>query len=398
MQYLFILLFLARSPLGLSLNEPRAASGQDRLARAIIYLAAYHGSPIAETRAKELAGYFRHYGAKWHVDPWLAASIACQESIFRNYPRKVKVRRCRTIVRNGRAVTECHRVWAGERGMMQVIFWYVRDAYRACTGKRLKHASQLVHTETNICVGTWLMAQKRNKILARMRAGRPFVVRGAGAKWSRRYRACSKRQRHFCRGRFKPYCDRLWWVASYNWGSHQLICGRTSRAIDYAGYPIRVIRRYVFITHKFQGGEAGWAHGAAQAVANEAAVRASDMNRQFASLNRALTHRRRHHHHRHRYATRTARHRRHRYATRTARHRRHRYAARVRRSSGRRSRHGFRPGVTVAQRGALRSGSTESVGKTWDPSRDFSVGSSVGLSVRGVDPIDRSGFLMAAPW
>jgi len=396
LQYLFIVALFAESPVGRPLDEVRVAFGQNRLARAISYLAAYHGSPVAEIRAKELAGYFRRYGAKWHVDPWLAASIACQESIFRDYPRKVKVRRCRTIVRNGRAETECHRVWAGERGMMQVIFWYVRDAYRACTGKRLKHASQLVHTETNICVGTWLMAHKRDKILARMRKRRPFVVRGAGAKWSRRYHACSSRQRHFCRGRFKPYCEKFWWVASYNWGSHQLICGRTRRAIDYAGYPMRVLRRYAFITHKFRGGEAGWTHGVGRSASKDTTGPTKDSNDQFALLNRALSHRHRHH----RHAVRTHRHRHHRHAVRTHRHSHHRYAARPHRHhpSGRRPRRGFRSGLAIATKGSARPDAAESIRMGWDPSRDFSVGSSVGLSVRGMDAIESFQDLRFEPW
>jgi len=77
------------------------------------------------------------------------------------------------------------------------------------------------------------------------------MVRGAEGSWLKRYAPCSKRHRHFCEGDMAEVCRRYWWVASYNWGSHQLLCGQTARGIDFTGYPIRVLGRLAYIWKRF---------------------------------------------------------------------------------------------------------------------------------------------------
>ncbi len=236
-----------------------ANSARTHLGRAVSFLAAYHGNPLSVERAEELAALFYRYGRRWKVNPYLVASIACQESIFRTYPRKVKVRRCRTVVVAGRAETRCEEYWAGERGMMQIIPSYVLEGYRACTGRRRLHRwSDLTPAEVNVCVGSWLLARKREAILDRMRRGKAFMVRGGEGSWKRHYAPCSRRHRHFCKGPMAQVCRRYWWVASYNWGSHQLLCGRTARGIDFAGYPIRVLGRLAYIWDHFAPSREIW--------------------------------------------------------------------------------------------------------------------------------------------
>ena len=226
--------------------------GRTPLGRALSFLAAYHNNPLSVERAEHLAALFYRYGRRWGVNPYLVASIACQESIFRSYPRKVRVRRCRTVIRQGRAETLCENYWAGERGMMQVIPSYVREGYRLCTGRRRwRRLSDLTPAEVNVCVGAWLLARKRKAILDRMRRGKGFIVRGAETSWRSRYAPCSRRHRHFCEGDNAETCRRYWWVASYNWGSHQLLCGPTARGIDFTGYPIRVLGRLAYIWKHF---------------------------------------------------------------------------------------------------------------------------------------------------
>jgi hypothetical protein len=222
------------------------------LGRAIAYLARYHKNPLRPARVRRLTRYFLRYGRLWGVDPWLAASIACQESIFRDHPRKVRVRRCRTVFRRGRVRTVCRDVWGGERGIMQMIPAYSKQGFYACTGRHWKDPDELSRTKISICVGIWMLARRRHKIAVRHRAGKSFRCRGGDHKYTRHYAPCNRRQRRFCRHGPRALCRRFWWAASYNWGSHKVVCGRITKGIDFAGYPIRVIRRYAHIVKKFR--------------------------------------------------------------------------------------------------------------------------------------------------
>ena len=215
-----------------------------------------HKNPVSRARALELAWYFTSYGRKWGVDPWLAVSVACQESIFRDRPARVKVRRCRTVVRDGVATRRCRRVWAGERGMMQMIPGYSKEAFFACKGRRWDDVEELQDTETSICVGLWMMARRKRKVRWRSSKGLSFQSKGIRRRWVPHYAPCSRRQRRFCRHGNRRLCARYWWIGSYNWGSHKVLCGRISRTVDFAGYPIRVLRRYKHIVRKFRQDQA----------------------------------------------------------------------------------------------------------------------------------------------
>ncbi len=215
-----------------------------RFAAAIRRLGATRGFPVPSHRAERLAGLFLRYGRQWRVNPYLVASVACRESGFRVRPRAVTIRRCRTIFAGGRAIERCELTPGRERGILQILPSSALRGLAAC-GRRRRHVERaLLDPDTNICVGTWLLARRRARILARLRRGRPFAVRGSAARWSRRHAPCSSRQRRFCQ-RHPGVCERFWWVAAHNWGSHQLVCGATGRGYDFQGYPIRVLRIFL---------------------------------------------------------------------------------------------------------------------------------------------------------
>jgi hypothetical protein len=220
-----------------------------RIERAITWLRNTSKMPVAKKRARDLARWFRKYGAMWKVDPWVAVAIAHQESHFRDRPPHLMITRCRTKFVDGSAVEICRKVWPGERGLMQVIPRWARKSFMACKGRSWKDPDELYDTETNICVGMHLLAARRAKIRDTMAKRRLFIVRGA--KWNYQYawKPCSWRQRKFCRGN-APLCARMWWVASWNWGSHRLYCGGRNR-FDTQGYPIKVLKRYKLIVKKF---------------------------------------------------------------------------------------------------------------------------------------------------
>lgn len=222
------------------------------LSKAISYLAKYHHNPLNKARSQQLARWFWKYGNRWAVDPWMAVSIACQESIFKDRPRKIFVNRCKTVIDGDRAIQICRKVWGGEYGMMQVVPTYAKPSFRACKGRKWKTTRELHDTETNLCVSIHLMAARRGRIRKRIRRRIPFMLRGAKGNWTRRYSPCSRRHRKFCKNGNKAYCKRWWWVASWNWGSHRVICNRVSKQHDFAGYPIRVIGRYRKIVERFK--------------------------------------------------------------------------------------------------------------------------------------------------
>lgn len=259
--------FLAAAPQADNPKEVQA------LARAIRFLGRYHKNPVQKARSVTLAQCFIKYGRRWSVDPWLAASVACQESIFKDRPRRIRIRRCKTSIRRGVAFNDCRSVWAGERGVMQVIPAYVKEGFVACKGRPWKSQDELSETDVAVCVGVWLMARKRNRIWKKIRRGLAFKVRGGGFDWSRSYHPCSKRQKQFCHNGNKGLCRRFWWVASYNWGSHKILCGRIDRTIDFEGYPIRIIRRYKTIVTMFGKGVKSLHGSSAQRLASEAGSR-----------------------------------------------------------------------------------------------------------------------------
>jgi len=215
-----------------------------RLAGAIRFVGREHGYPVGGKKAHRLALLFRRYGARWHVNPYLAMSVACQESGFLSHPSPAKLRRCGTVLEGGRAVSKCWYEEGRELGLMQVMPQFVPAAYRACVprGGRLRRR-RLLDPEVNVCMGVWLLARRRAKVLERLRKGRLFQVAGGTARWSSRYRPCSRRQRHFCRRGHMWECRRFWWVASYNWGGHKLVCGPLGRRADFEGYPMRILGR-----------------------------------------------------------------------------------------------------------------------------------------------------------
>jgi hypothetical protein len=224
---------------------------EDRIERAIVWLRAGARMPVERSRARLLSRLFRKYGKMWGVDPWIAVSIAFQESRFSDRPRPVHVTRCRTKIADGMAVEVCRKVWPGERGLMQVIPRWARTSFMACKGRSWKDPDELEDTETNVCVGMHLMAKRRARIRTTMRHRRLFVVRGASWRYQYAWKPCSPRQRRFCRNGNSALCRRLWWVASWNWGSHRLFCGRVRSRFDPQGYPIKVLRRYKMLVRKF---------------------------------------------------------------------------------------------------------------------------------------------------
>ncbi len=228
--------------LALGFLLPSEPQGREvaRFAAAIRHLGATRGFPVPPHRARRLAELFLRYGRRWHVNPYLVASVACRESGFRLRPRAVAVRRCRTSFAGGRAVQHCGLVPGKERGILQILPSSALAGLTACGHRRRRVADALLDPETNICVGTWLLARRRARILRRLRRRRPFAVRGGRAQWALRHAPCSPKQHRFCR-RHPWVCERFWWVAAHNWGSHQLLCGPTGRGYDFQGYPIRVL-------------------------------------------------------------------------------------------------------------------------------------------------------------
>jgi hypothetical protein len=225
--------------------------GLTPLARAIRFLARLRKNPVSEARARMLARYFRRYGKLWNVDPWLAITIACQESIFRDHPPKILVHRCRTVVRRGEPVRRCRKVWPGERGLMQIIPVYSEEAFFACEGRRWDRKDELIETRINVCAGIWTLAARRKALEDRQRINRAFIVRGSDRNWMQRFVPCGPYQLRFCRNN-EELCRRFWWVASYNWGVHRVICSRTSRKFNFSAYPIRIIKLYKLIVSKFR--------------------------------------------------------------------------------------------------------------------------------------------------
>jgi hypothetical protein len=223
----------------------------DPLAKAIMYLGIKKPNKghMTEKRARLLSGYFREYGRRWGIDPWLAVSIARAESHFRDYPPKV--RKCRIVLLNTGFAKKCNLVWKGERGLMQLIPKYSKQAFIACKGRPWEKLAELSDSKTSICAGMWLMRYRRDKIARKQRERRFFKWRCGRYPYTRRYGPCTGRQRRFCR-RNPTVCKKFWWVASYNWGTHQVICGRIKRNLDFAGYPIRVLGRYKKIVAKFR--------------------------------------------------------------------------------------------------------------------------------------------------
>jgi hypothetical protein len=236
-------LFVSRLAHAASLWDERVVKA------AILHLASSSNVPVSGQRAAALARWFVKYGSAWRVDPLLAASVALQESHFRDRPSRCYVTKCRTKIdsKTGSAVEVCKRVWPGERGMLQIIPRYARASFTACKGRSWRDPDELYDTETNICVGMHLMAKRRRAVRKR----RLFVARGHKHRWRRHFKPCSYRQRRFCNNGNRRLCAKHWWIASWNWGSHRVYCRRVSK-FDHAGYPIRVLRRYARLVRKFR--------------------------------------------------------------------------------------------------------------------------------------------------
>lgn len=237
-----------------ALPAPRVDQETSDLERAIVWLGNFHRAPVKKARAHRLAKLFSAYGKRWKVDPWMAIAIACQESKFRDRPRRIYIKKCKTVLEDGKAIQLCTYKWPGERGVMQVVPRLVRASYHACTGWDLQDPSVLENTGINVCVGMHLMAYRRDKVRRKLRKGRRFNLRGGriGGSTTRHHGPCSRKHVKFCLNGNLKLCNRWWWVASWNWGTHQVFCGNTSRRFDFSGYPIRVLRRYKRIISKFR--------------------------------------------------------------------------------------------------------------------------------------------------
>lgn len=219
-----------------------------RLRAAILWLGERGKCKIPKKRAALLARLFVKYGKIWKVNPWIAASVAYQESKFTDKPKKLLVERCKKVWDDAYGEVEiCKIKWPGERGMMQVVPKYARDSFSACKGRSWNDPNEMQDTETNVCVSMHLMAARRSRVRTR----RSFVLRGGRGRRTYRHAPCGPRQRKFCR-KHRALCKKFWWVASWNWGSHRVICTSRGR-YDFAGYPIRVLKRYKRIVGKFRG-------------------------------------------------------------------------------------------------------------------------------------------------
>lgn len=251
-----LVVFVAAMIMALANTVDALEKRHDPVADAITWLRARSKMPMKRSRAAELSRLFRKYGRMWKVDPWIGVSIAMQESHFRDRPPPLKITRCKTKIVDGSAIEICRKYWPGERGMMQVIPRWARSSFMACKGGSWKDPDELEDTETNICVGMHLLARRRARIRKTMRKRRLFVVRGASWRYQRVWKPCSWRQRKFCKNGNLALCKRMWWVASWNWGSHRLFCGGRNRW-DTQGYPIKVLKRYKLIVKKFGKGRPG---------------------------------------------------------------------------------------------------------------------------------------------
>lgn len=230
------------------------ASADSHLTRAVAGLMPRSvGRKAALCRARKLASLYKRFGRRWGADPYLAACITRQESRFNLRPKPII--RCKTVIEGGSAVKKCRSLWSGEVGLMQIIPAYVRPAIGQCTkGVEGRGRALLRRPEVNICLGMWLMANRRRKIAKIEASGRrKFRLNGrttcTGRRvYSARYAPCHRRQVRFCSNGFKSLCRRFWTVAaSYNWGSHQVMC-RNINGVDHVGYPLRVLRCYRRIT------------------------------------------------------------------------------------------------------------------------------------------------------
>lgn len=211
------------------------------------------GRYLTKCRAEFIAKLFRKYGAKWGVDPWLIASVAYQESRYSDKPIRIYVKRCshRQIGKTRHYRWKCLNIWPGERGMLQVVPYYGRKSFFACKGRQPKNNREFEPTETNICVSVHLMAARRRKVRRRLARGRSFIKSPWSKRYTKTYGPCMPAQRKFCQ-RNVALCRRSWWVASWNWGSHRLVCGKVRMTYTNAWYPIWVLIRYKEMTKRFR--------------------------------------------------------------------------------------------------------------------------------------------------
>lgn len=250
-----ILAILMATPMGPT--DADSAQTRSKLGRAI------HGvsSPWARShwltvaRAERVAALLRTYGRKWQVDPWLAASVAYHESRYKDRPRRVLVKRCKSkwfhrVGNLGSFQPVCRLIWPGERGILQVVPAYARASWRACKGtKRWRREVELEDTATNICVSLHLMASRRARVQRRIRHRITFVSMWPGRRrrWRRDYGPCTSYQRRWC-AKWGTLCKRLWWIASWNWGSHRQLCSNSFGS----SYPVRVLRLYRRMEQRFR--------------------------------------------------------------------------------------------------------------------------------------------------
>jgi len=237
------------------INAPPVYSTQkmSSLGKAIHGIATRQKTRMTKKRAEQLASYFNKYGNKWKVDSWLGASIAAEESRFTDNPPPIYLERCNTMrILAGKYRRICKLVWPGELGMMQIIPQYAVKSFRACTKKVIWNSQkEFLVTETNICIGMHLLSARRARVKAR-NIGKGFIVRRARFRYARKYLPCTKRQKSFCSNGNASLCRKFWWVASWNWGSHRMICGRPKGTIDFEGYPIRILYRYKMMVSRYR--------------------------------------------------------------------------------------------------------------------------------------------------
>ena len=82
-----------------------AKASEKKIKNSIVYLTKkYKTKKLSQKRLNILAKWILLYSKKWNIDPLVVVCIAHHESRFKDYPRRVKVRRCRTKVIDGKKV------------------------------------------------------------------------------------------------------------------------------------------------------------------------------------------------------------------------------------------------------------------------------------------------------
>ena len=231
-----------------------AKASEEKIKNSIVYLTKkYKTKKLSQKRLNNLAKWILIYSKKWNIDPLVVVCIAHHESRFKDYPRRVKVRRCRTKTIDGKKVKKCKLIWPGERGILQIIPIYARKSFKVCTGRNLYNYSELYNAKINLCTGIHSLAERRKTLAKRSSpVGRGFVVRGAWYRRTKKFAPCGWRHKLFCKkDKYAPYCKKLWWVGAWNWGSHRVFCNRVGKIHNFSAYPMRIIEKYVAIVKRF---------------------------------------------------------------------------------------------------------------------------------------------------